>query len=81
MKIGKNILVQSVICQNSAVTTFYPPKGQVMNIENSYEILSLRRERTFRLCIHSPFPSDPVSTKHKVIKEKTFHEHNGKTYR
>ena len=47
-----------------------------MNIENSYEILSLKRERTRQgLGIHSSFSS---STKHKVIEEKTFHEHNGK---
>lgn len=51
-----------------------------MNIENSYEILSSKRgrhsrqQRLFRL--FSPPP--PVSTKHKVIEEKTFHEHNGK---
>ena len=31
------------------------------------------RQRLFRL-----FSPPPVSTKHKVIEEKTFHEHNGK---
>ena len=57
------------ICGNFTMTPFYPPKGQVMNIENvmRYEKLSFTAKEHLYSHTKMVVPFTSISTKHKVM--------------